>query len=513
MNKQLSIIIATVLSLGAAWAEAPRFDRVFGSHMVLPHGKNIPIAGTADPNKEVAVTFGSATLKAKTDSRGRWTTTLPPQKPNATGQTLTAAQNGEETKLEDVLVGEVWLASGQSNMLFRLNQSSTGGQDIPQAADPELRILNHVPQAHTNGTAYTDKDFDALTPEKFYAGSWAVSSPATAAPTSAVAYYFAKNLREGLKMPVGIIHTSLGGSEMAAWLPQAVIDSNSKLHTLRGNNWLDSPLIAPWARGRAKQNISPRLSKGTPQHPYKPAFLYETGIAWMTGFPINGVIWYQGETDAEIINNETNAMQLDLLINSWRKAFGNAALPFLMVQLPHINDSSKLRAGWPEFREMQDYVAKNLPGVYCINTIDLGASNSNVHPSDKKPVGERLANTALNKVYGQKIACDFPTLKAFKAQGNKILIQIANGKGLTTKDGQPPTHFEIAGTDGVYHQAEASIVSDKDNAVIQLISPDVKTPKHARYCWTPFATPNLVNGNGLPAKPFRTDSPMKPVKR
>ena len=509
MRLHTSCILAAAIALHAAWADTPRFDRVFGSHMVLPHGKNIPVSGTAAPNREITVTFGNTALKTKTDSKGKWSVTLPPMPPCATGQTLAAVQNGDSAKLEDVLVGEVWLASGQSNMLFRLNQTTTAKEDIAASGDDQLRLLNNVPQAHTNNAPYSAKDFDAVTTDNFYKGQWAASSPATSGPMTAVGYYFGKKLREGLGIPVGIIHSSLGGSEIAAWIPRQVINANNSFRTLRGNHWLDSPLISDWVRGRARKNISPRLNQGSPDHPYKPAFLYESGIAWTTALPITGVIWYQGESDAEIIDNAQNSMLLKTMISSWRKAFRNPEMPFVMIQLPRINDPSKIRAGWPEFREMQDAVAKTVPKVYSVNTIDLGSTNSDVHPPFKRPVGERAGNTALNKVYGKKIPCEGPALKAFKPSGSNILVQLDQAAGLTTTDGKEPAQFEIAGTDGTYHPAAAEIINRKGNtAVIRLSSPEVKSPKHARYFWNRFVTPNLVNGNQLPARPFRTDEPV-----
>lgn len=507
MQFHTSLILAAAF-FNAAWADAPQFDRIFGSHMVLPHGKSVPVSGTADPGKEVTVTFGNSTLKTKTDSRGKWSVTLPPMKPSAKGRTLTASQNGDAARLDDILVGEVWLASGQSNMLFRLNQSSKAGEEIAASGDDQLRLLNNVPQAHTNNAPYSDRDFDSVTTDKFYQGKWAVSSPSTSGPMTAVGYYFGKKLREGLGIPVGIIHSSLGGSEIAAWIPRQIIDSNSTFQSLRGNNWLESPFISDWVRGRARRNISPRLKEGSPDHPYKPAFLYESGIAWMTGMPVTGVIWYQGESDAEIIDNDQNGMLLKTMITSWRKAFRNPEMPFVMIQLPRINDPSKTRAGWPEFREMQDKVAKTVPHVYSVNTIDLGSTNSDVHPPLKRPVGERAGNTALNKVYGKKVPCEGPDFNAIKPSGNSLLIQMVHAQGLTTTDGQDPAQFEIAGSDGIYHPAAAKITNKKGNtAVIRLTSPDVKSPRHARYCWNRFVTPNLVNGDQLPARPFRTDVP------
>lgn len=509
MNFHHIYILTVILTINTAFATAPQFDRIFGSHMVLPHGKNVPISGRAEPNKEVIVTIGNTILKTKADSKGAWTITLPPMRPNAHGVTLTASQNGDSVNLDDILIGEVWLASGQSNMLFRLNQTSTAKEDIAASEDEQLRLFNNVPQAHTANVPYSDKEFNAVTKDNFYKGQWAVSTPSTSGPMSAVGYYFGKKLREGLGIPIGIIHSSLGGSEIAAWIPQQIINSNPNFSTLRGNRWLDSPLISSWVKGRAQKNISPRLKQGSPNHPYKPAFLYESGITWMTSLPITGVIWYQGESDAEIINNEQNGMQLKTMITSWRKAFHNPEMPFVMIQLPRINDPSKIRVGWPEFREMQDTVAKTIPHVYSVNTIDLGSTNSDVHPPFKRPVGERAGNTALNKVYGKKVPCEGPTLMAFKPSGTTLMIQMKHATGLTTTNGEQPSQFEIAGTDGVYHPAIAEIINQKGNiAVIRLSSSKVKSPKHARYCWNHFVSPNLINEDQLPARPFRTDSPI-----
>lgn len=193
--------------------------------------------------------------------------------PCGTGQTLAAVQNGDSAKLEDVLVGEVWLASGQSNMLFRLNQTTTAKEDIAASGDDQLRLLNNIPQAHTNNAPYSGKDFDAVTTDNFYKGQWASSSPSTSGPMTAVGYYFGKKLREGLGIPVGIIHSSLGGSEIAAWLPREVINANNSFRTLRGNHWLDSPLISDWVRGPGQKKYlsasesgisGPSLQAGVP---------------------------------------------------------------------------------------------------------------------------------------------------------------------------------------------------------------------------------------------------------
>lgn len=491
------------LSLIVAAEAAPCFDRVFGSHMVLPCGRPVTISGTkAHPGRMVEVSYGDLRVSAKADARGLWKVQLPPMAADGTPRTLVAAQNGEVSTLDNVVTGVVWLASGQSNMLWRLNQSTTGGSDIPLADNPELRIYNLVPQVHTGASAYGAEDMQRLTPERFYQGEWRVSSPDAAAPCSAVAYYFANQLQRILKIPVGIIHVSLGGSEMAAWIPPSVIDSNPFYRSCRGNKWLDSPLVSPWVRGRARQNIGSMTGSGTPAHPFKPGFLYQAGIDWVTRMPVSGVIWYQGESDAEIDDPAQHAHLLRDLIGSWRKSFRDHSLPFAMVGLPRINDTTPLRAGWPEFREVQQQVAAAMPGVCCVTTIDLGSTNADVHPPDKKPVGERLAAAVLHEYYGRPdFAAHGPSFTGATEAKNAMRVIFRDAVGLRTVDGKEPAGFEIAGSDRKYVPATA-VLDEKGQVLVS--SPRVSKPKYVRYCWAPFATPNLVNKDGLPAVPFRS---------
>ncbi len=507
MNYHIPALILAV-TINGVMAAAPQFDRVYGSHMVLPHGKNVPVRGTADPNKEVSVSFGAATVTTTADNKGRWTVTLPPMKPNATGQNLTATQGSDTTTLQDVLVGEVWVASGQSNMLRRMNQTD-GKAEIPNSGDNLFRFLNNRPQANGDPGKYNQKQFDSLNKEKFFPGKWQVSSPQSTPTMSAVAYFFCKELRKHLNMPVGIIHSSLGGSEMAAWIPEEALKKHTKFKSLIGDQWQNSELLSAWVRQRSRENLANFKDK-PPVHPFKPSFLYETGIEWTTGFPVTGVLWYQGESDAEPCApdkladwTETNKLLLSSLVNSWRDAYKNPTLPFVIIQLPRINHNS--RRLWPQFRELQEQLSKTEKNVFCVNTIDLGATTAEVHPPEKKTVGERAAATALNKIYGKKVACEGPTFKAAKAAGNKLHIQLIHAKGLKTTDGKAPAMFEIAGADGKYYPATAEITNNKGaTAVITLSSDKVQKPVHARYCWNCHVTPNLVNSDNLPARQFRT---------
>lgn len=505
--KILSLVFGCLLTVAcASWAAAPQFDRVFGSHMVLPHGKPVCVTGTADPGKAVTVSFGGKNLKAMPGADGKWKVNLPAMKPDNQGKKMTVVQGKDKTELDDILVGEVWVASGQSNMEWRLSQTPSGKAEIPAAANPMLRIMNNVPQAGTMGVKYGDKEFSQLTPEKFFKGEWKVASPESAAPCSAVGYYFAQELQKTLEIPVGLIHTSLGGSEMAAWLPESLIKERKEYRSCLGGKWLESPYLSPWARGRAKLNMSSRLEKGEDAiHPFKPAFLYESGIAWLSGLPVNGVLWYQGESDAEGDHSEQNRMLLTDLIQSWRVGWKNPNLPFVMIQLPRINDRTPMRIHWPEFREVQSEVADQLKNVACVNTIDLGTTDSNVHPPEKIEVGKRAANVALNRFYGKKIKAFGPSLDDLEIKSNHVFLNFKHREGLATTDGQTPKCFELAGEDLVFHPAESVLNCGRGGVILILSSSEVRKPKYVRYCWDSFVEPNLVNGAGLPAEPFRTD--------
>lgn len=485
-------------SSGLAWA-APQLDRVYGSHMVLPQGKAVPISGTTDTSGEIVVRFDGQTVPA-TRSGNKWKAELKPMKSNGTGQKLTVTQGKDTVELDDILIGEVWLASGQSNMLWRLNQTPEGKEAIQKAGNGHIRILHNEPQVHTNPAAYKDTDRAKLTKDQFYTGQWAVSSPQSAPRMSAVAYHFANALQKEIDVPVGIIHSSLGGSEMAAWIPDSVLKKKPFYASCRGNKWLDSPLISAWARGRAKQNIAQTLSSGEPMHPYKPGFLYSSGIEWITPLPVNGILWYQGETDAETQDMKQNATLLRDLVTSWRQAFGNPELPFVMVQLPRINDKSPVRAYWPEFRAVQDGIAAAMPNVACVTTIDLGSTNSNVHPPRKTEVGTRLAHAAAARFYGKNLPCSGPAIEQTSAAGPSLTIRMKHAEGMKTTDGQAPRGFEIAGKDKKFHPAAATIQGN----TLKLTAPQVQNPVHARYAWATFLEPNLVNKDNLPAVPFST---------
>lgn len=492
MKRLLGILLAGALP----GMSAVEFDAIYGDGMVLQRGQKIVVRGKTDrPGEPVTVSFNGQTVKAMVKGT-RWMAGLQPMEANATGQELVASQESGSATVRNVVVGEVWIASGQSNMLWRLNQTPGGGQaDIAQSSNEQLRFHHSEPMANPNPAPYSAEQIKRVTEKRLFEGRWAVSSPATSPRMSAVGYYFGQALQRELKVPVGIIHASLGGSEMLAWIPRDRV--NREFPCCRGAGWLESKYAGPWVRGRAKFN----MGKADPTlHPYAPAYLYETGIKPWERFPVAGVIWYQGESDAEVYDNAQNKKLLMTLIESWREKLGNDELPFLQVQLPRINDKRPLRAHWPDFRQVQAEVAEEMPAVGCVVTLDLGSTNADVHPPRKVEVGERLAATALSMVYGRDIVACGPEISRVRAWGGKLEVSFRNAAGLRTTDGAAPACFEIAGADKKFRPAAGIIRGEK----VILSAEGVRAPRYVRYGWATFVSPNLVNAAGLPAAPCST---------
>ena len=501
MNRFTVLLLLGALPVCAA----VEFDAVYGDGMVLQRGREVVVRGSTDkPGEPVTVQFDGQKVKAEVKGK-RWKAVLQPMEASNQGKPLVVSQKGATATVQNVVVGEVWIASGQSNMLWRLNQTPGNQQTIAQSANPDFRFYHSEPQVHTSPPRYTPELLERVKEKRMYEGRWAVSSPASTPRLSAVAYYFGQALQKQLEVPVGIIHASLGGSNMLAWIPRDVV--KKEYPGCQGSAWVKSKYASEWVRGRAQQNVGPGGDFAL--HPYAPSYLYETGIEPWEGFPVAGVIWYQGESDAEILDNDQNKKLLKDLIASWRERLGRKNLPFLQVQLPRINDKSKLRAYWPEFRQVQAEVAAELPGVECVVTMDLGSTNSDVHPPRKVEVGERLAATALKTVYDQHVAASGPIIQGFMKKGSKAQVFLAYANGLKTTDGAAPMGFEIAGADKKFVPAEAEIKGQ----TIMLSAKGVESPRHIRYGWAVFMNPNLVNAAGLPTAPYPASDAMLVKKK
>lgn len=463
---------------------------LYTDNMVLQHACDLSLSGRADAGEAVTVEIAGQKRKAVADENGRWSVVLKPLKAGGPYE-LKVSTRRREFRFQDVLAGEVWLCSGQSNMEFMLKQAVTGKRDVPLSENRNIRLYNMRPRWATYDRPWEKDALDSVNHLKYFRPTeWQACTPKTAADFSAIAYYFGRILQDSLQIPVGLICNAVGGSPAEAWVERRTLEHEFPI-ILR--NWKENDLIQEWARGRAQLNI--KLSEDKLQrHPYEPCYLYETAVKPLLSYRIKGVLWYQGESNAH--NTDAHDRLFPLLVNSWREAWKAADLPFYMVQI-----SSMDRPSWAWFRDSQRRLAEKLPGVYMAVSSDCGDS-LDVHPRRKQPVGERLAAQALYHTYGLKnhVPCG-PVYRSVEFVKGEARLTFDWAEGMQGADGEPLRGFEIAGADGLFHAARCTV----DGNCIRVSASGVKHPVAVRYGWQPFTRANLVNGAGLPASTFRTD--------
>ncbi|MDE6263666.1 MAG: cyclically-permuted mutarotase family protein [Paramuribaculum sp.] len=462
---------------------------VYGSGMVLQRYKPLVISGTADAGANVTVSIAGTTVKAVANNQGKWAVELPPMS-ECTGLVMKVTDGKQTLVFNDVAVGEVWLASGQSNMEFNLKHTTTYKADSALTTDPLLRLYDMKPRVITNNITWNEANLEALDSLNYYhPSSWQKSDYKTAGRFSAVAWYFGKMLRDSLDVPVGIINNAIGGSGTEAWIDIETLELGMPEALV---NWRKNDYTQPWAQGRANKNTGDNLSY---RHPYEPTYLYAAGIRPLGAYPIAGVIWYQGESNAH--NIEVHEGLFRLLVDSWRKTWDSPQLPFIFTQLSSID-----RPSWPQFRDSQRRLAKEIPGTAMAVSHDHGDS-LDVHPRNKRPVGERLARQALNRVYSTGTTPSGPLpLKATLVAPGTVRLEMEYGRGMKTSDGAAPRTFEVAEVDGIYYPASAQFTADN---IITLTNMDITNPRYVRYAWQPFTRANVVNSENLPASTFKIE--------
>ncbi|WP_294420619.1 GDSL-type esterase/lipase family protein [Prevotella sp.] len=463
---------------------------LYADYMVLQRDVPLDIHGTANTGDKITVEIGGQKASATADNQGKWSVVLSPIQA-AEDLTLTITAGKQRKVFSHVAVGEVWLCSGQSNMAFMLCQAESGKQDIAAADDPQLRLFDMKGRWETYDVAWPASCLDSLNHlQYFHETTWQPSTSTSASRFSAVGYYYGRMLRQKLGVPVGLICNAVGGAPTEAW-----VDRNS-LETSFPNilsNWLQNDFIQDWVRGRAAKNLSNDQTK-LGRHPYEPCYLYESGILPLQRYPIKGVIWYQGESNAH--NKDAHAKLFSLLVNGWRQNWNNPDMPFYFVQLSSLN-----RPSWPWFRDSQLRLMKEISNTGMAVSSDCGDS-LDVHPRRKQPVGERLARWALAKTYGQDITPSGPVFSSVTRQADALIVSFLYADGLQTSDGKSPSCFEIAEEDGLFQPATATI----EGNTVRLTSPTIKHPRYVRYAWQPFTRANLVNADHLPASTFRGEA-------
>ena len=466
-----------------------QMSALYSDNMVLQHGRSLTIQGKADAGEKVTVTIAGQKKKTVAPSNGMWQVVLEPLKAGGP-YTLTISAGKQKLIYNKVLAGEVWLCSGQSNMEFALNAAATGKRDKPQASNSQIRLFDMKARWRTNPVEWEESVLDSLNHLQYYTDTeWMECTPETAGQFSAVAYYFGKMLQDSLQVPVGLICNAIGGSPTEAWVDRRTLEYEFPA-ILR--NWTKNDFIQDWVRGRAALNVK-KSTKQFQRHPYEPCYLYESGILPLQQYPIKGVIWYQGESNAH--NKDAHEKLFKLLVQSWRKNWKNEEMPFYYVQLSSLN-----RPSWPWFRDSQRRLMEEIPHTGMAVSTDKGDS-LDVHPIQKQEVGERLAMWALNKTYlKERIVPSGPLYRSVEFQKNVAYVSFDYAEGMKASEGTELRTFEIAGDDQMFYPAQAIVEGNR----VKVWSDKVKEPKVVRYGWQPFTRANLVNGAGLPASTFRS---------
>lgn len=466
---------------------------IFTSGMVLQRNKPIKFWGTANANETVEIDFNNHKKSAAVNSSGNWEIEFPSLQAGGP-YNVTFSSEGEAITMNDILIGDIWLCSGQSNMEFRLNQAYTASEDIKDADLPEVRLFNMQPVAYTNNVAWDKETLEKINRLQYFTETeWKRTTPETAKDFSAVAYHFGKKVYQETGVPIGLILNAVGGSPAESWIDRYTLEHHPRLVGMF-RNWKNNDYINPWCRERANKNSE--LSYNPLQrHPYQPSYLYEAGIQDITKLNITGVIWYQGESNEQ--NVELHETIFPTLVESWRSSW-NEDLPFYYVQL---SSMAVGRETWGHFRDSQRRLMYEIPNCGMAVSSDLGDS-TDVHPREKKQVGERLARWALNKTYGlNEITPSGPMFHDFYVENETVWLSFEYAEGLKTSDGEPLRSFEVAEFPGLFYPATAEI----EGNVIKVRSEKVNTPRYVRYGWSSYSDGNLVNIEGLPASTFSTE--------
>ncbi len=497
----------TVLGLLLASAAAPAqvvVNPLFSDHAVLQRELPIPVWGTAAAGEKVLVKLGDNAVLTTAGADGRWLAKLAPMA--AGGPFELTVQGTNVITVKDVLVGEVWVCSGQSNMQMTVNSTANAAAAIAAANDPSLRLLT-VPR------------HSAIEPLTSAPVKWELCTPQTVPGFTAVGYFFGQRLRAALNVPVGLINSSVGGTPAEAWTSYGTLFMEPELRPLcqgfqkaldeystRMRDYRDK-VLPRWQdevkKAKADKRQPPRQPGPPmgPNHQSRPAGLYNGMIAPLIPYAIRGAIWYQGEANAGRAAQYRTLFPT--MIRDWRQKWGQGEFPFYFVQLAPF---MKIRpepseSNWAELREAQLYTQQTVPHTHMAVITDVG-DELDIHPKQKQPVGERLAFGALRLIHGQSLVCSGPVFESLWVEGAVAHLRFVSTAGRLEARGGALKGFAVAGSDRRFYWAEARLVGSDEVAVT---CPQVAHPVAVRYGWADYPVVNLWNRAGLPASPFRTD--------
>lgn len=502
---RLTALLGGWLIASDAGATAPRLAAVFNDHMVLQRGIPVPVWGWADPGSKIAVSFNGQHVETTTGQDGKWQLRLAPLScpSNNSPQALTVRGNDGEISRGDILVGDLWICGGQSNMAFKLNRATNADAAIQAANDPFIRICRATGKRTAHGQP---------APDDLQSADWEIATPASVPEFSAVGYFFGVALRKSTGVPIGLLDTSVGGTPMRCWMSRAAMESDPELRPevercdAEAKDYLE--LMDQYQRqlafyqkkaGGSDMNTAKPIKPKNPDSSYRMSYLYASIIRPLQPLAIKGLIWYQGEANSS--RYQVFEKQFSTLISEWRRDWGQGDFPWLFVQLAPYSDVKGRLV--PRTWEAQAN-ARKIPNTAMVISLDCGAAD-NIHPPDKQPIGQRLALAARAIAYGQDVNWHSPDFKSLEKRGKDLVVRFDHiGAGLVAKE-SPLKYFTIAGDDGKFVAAGARLSADNS---VTVSSPEIPKPAAVRYGWYEVRDPvgaSLFGKDGLPVAPFRSD--------
>jgi sialate O-acetylesterase len=478
--------------LSGSLEAAVTLPRLLSDHMLLQRDMPVRVWGKANPEETVTVRFRGQSVLAKAGTDGRWEAFLMPLKAGGPSEMTVAGEN--TITIRDVLVGDVWVGSGQSNMVMSVERSNNAQQEIAAAKFPQIRLFKVTLKV-------ADQPLDDVE------GEWTVCSPETVPSFSAAGYFFARDLYQKLRVPMGVIQSAWGGTPAESWTSRGAMEADPALQYVL-DNWQKTLANYPQAKARYEQRLQQWEKAGKqgrrpnpppgPGHQYTPGGLYNAMIAPLVPYAIRGVIWYQGENNANRAEAYPYRRLFQTLILDWRGKWAEGRFPFLFVQLANYAKTGPT-SEWPELRESQT-MALNLRDTGMAVIIDIGEAQD-IHPKNKQDVGKRLALAARAIAYGEKLVYSGPMFREVTPEGDKLRVWFNHmGTGLKVH-GTSLKGFAVAGKDRRFVLAQARL----DGNTVVVSSPQVPDPIAVRYAWADNPDCNLYNAEGLPASPFRSD--------
>ncbi|MCR8668703.1 GDSL-type esterase/lipase family protein [Aestuariibaculum sp. M13] len=464
-----------------------KVSNLYGENMVFQRNEPVVVTGVSNPDDEITVVLNTTKLVTKPDENGIWKAIFQAMEAGGPYRLKIESKLYDNIEISKVYIGEVWLASGQSNMDFQVSQMQFSETVLKDSINPNVFVFSMDPKV-LKSTAFTREELALCRANNYFEYSgWTNSDGDILKKFSAVAYAYACNLQKKLNVPVGVVCNAVGGSTTQSWISRKSMEQTHETISLLNDTWFN-PLVDTWVSERKSQNFRGDKFLKT-RHPYDATFLFDSGILPLSSYNFKGVIWYQGESNTNHIALHSRLFRM--LVTDWRTHFNKSDLPFYYVQLSSIN-----RPNWGDFRDEQRKLL-SIPNTGMVVSLDVG-DKTDVHPKKKWVVGTRLANVALAKTYKKSISFSGPLFDYVNVLDDKLKVAFKYSSVLKTIDGFPVKDLEIAGEDKLFVKAQSKI----EKNLLILWSTEIKDPRYVRYGYTSFSEGNLTNASGLPTSTF-----------